>query len=102
MNEYLEYLKNPFIAGIVSGLGIVIFAYIDKHMNDRDFENNYYFKLFLFVFSVVTGLVYFASSGANMGKKMGGAIDSTIVKVIKETPSISKAGLDVFTDVPDF
>lgn len=100
MNQYLEYLKNPFIAGIVSGLGIVIFAYIDKHMNDRDFENNYYFKLFIFVFSVVTGLVYFAST--NVSKKIGGAMDSTIIKVIKEAPSMTKAGLDVFTDVPDF
>ncbi len=98
MNEYLEYLKNPFIAGIVSGLLIVLFAYMDKSMNDRDFENNYYYKLFISVFIMVTGLVYFASSGST---KMSGGSDT--VKVIKEAPmSIKGSGLDVFTDVPDF
>jgi len=103
MNEYLEYLKNPFIAGIVSGLFIVLFAYIDKNMNDRDFENNYYFKLFISVFIMVTALVYFASSGSSGSKRLSGGNYET-VKVIKEASSnvYKGSGLDVFTDVPDF
>lgn len=91
MNEYLEYLKNPFIAGAVAGLVIVLFAYIDKRMNDRDFENQYFVRLFIGVFSLVSGLLYFIGSDMKKMKHSGGSIMSG-----------GKSGLEVYTDAPDF
>jgi hypothetical protein len=95
MFKYSEYLKNPLIAGSVSGLLVMIFAYIDKKMNDRDIEGSYYAKLFTIVFLLVAGLVYFTSSDGKIkiSKQEGG---SYVVKKITDT------GLDVYTDVPDF
>lgn len=103
MREYLEYLKNPFIAGGVSGALIVLFAYLDKRMNDRDFDNAYFFKLFMGVFILVTALMYFVGSD-NSGKthrsqKGGGNIEAIVQKL--DTTGHNN-GLDVFTDSPDF
>ncbi len=95
MYQYLDYLKNPFIAGIVAALVIVTIAYIDQRMNDREFENNYYGKLFGGVFALVTGLVYFAKSGSTSTKQIGGG-ETTVVK------KLGTSGLDIYTDIPDF
>jgi len=103
MKEYLEYLKNPFIAGFVFGILIVLFAYFDKFMNERDFENNYFIKLFISVFILVSGLVYLVRLPDINYKKMSGGsinnIDNVGIKVIKD---YGNNGLDVFTDIPDF
>ncbi len=95
MNKYLDYLKNPLIAGLVAGLIIAIIAYVDQRMNDREFENSYYGKLFSGVFILVTSLVYFAKSGTNI-KQMSGGNSTTVVK------KLGSNGLDVYTDIPDF
>ncbi len=97
MKQYLEYLKNPFIAGGASGALIVSLAYLDKRMNDRDFDNGYLFKLFVGVAVLVTALMYFVGSG-NSGtgiQKGGGNIERFVEKV-------GSNGLDVYTDSPDF
>ena len=96
MNKYLDYLKNPLIGGGVAGFLIVTFAYIDQKMNERDFENNYFIKLFVCVYVLVAGLIYLASSGTSTIKQTGGS--SVTVRKLGEV----SRGLDVYTDAPDF
>ncbi len=96
MNQYLDYLKNPFVAGLVSGVVIITLAYLDQKMNDRDFDSNYFVKLFAGVFILVTGLVYFATSGSSSRKQVGGGHSDVIIK------KMAGNGLDIYTDAPDF
>lgn len=114
MYQYLDYLKNPLIAGLVGASFIVLVAYIDKHMNHRDFENNYFYKVFIGVFILVAGLVYFAKSGTTNVKQIGGNISSgeehltTVVKKLGSTGSNYSGGYsggngsEIYTDIPDF
>lgn len=89
MKEYLEYLKNPFIAGFTAGLAIVLFAYMDKRTNERDFENQYFVRLFTGVFILVSGLLYFVGSDNRARKQVGGSLGIN-------------TGLEVYTNMPDF
>ena len=103
MYEYLEYLKNPFVAGFAGGLLIVLVAYIDKHMNNRDFEDNYFYKVFFGVFILVAGLVYFATSGTKTIKQSGGSSSGNIGMVVKKLDSApAHDSYGVMTDIPDF
>lgn len=103
MNEYLEYLRNPLIAGVVGGVFIVILGYIDKYVNERDFDKYYFMKVFMCVFALVAGLVYFVSTPS---KKImsGGAVEPEITggnpiitTVVKKLNS-----MDIDTNAPDF
>ena len=101
MSQYLEYLKNPFVAGGVSGALIVTFAYLDKRMNDRDFDNGYLFKLFLGVSVLVTALMYFISSGNSRSSVQKGG-NSSLGNIEAIVHKVECNGLDVYTDAPDF
>lgn len=97
MQQYLDYLKNPFIAGILSGTLITLLAYLDNQMNDREFDKGYFLKVFIIVFILVTSLVYFSKTNGGLIQKGGGNITTpTIVK------KLNTSGLDVYTDAPDF
>jgi len=100
MNQYLEYLKNPLVAGGLSGSLIVLFAYLDKRMNDRYFDNKYYVKLFLCVSLLVSALVYFINASNNNIKKGGNIV--SFVEKLNQNGGGSSNGLEVYTDAPDF
>lgn len=100
MNQYLEYLKNPLVAGGLSGSLIVLFAYLDKRMNDRYFDNKYYVKLFLCVSLLVSALVYFINSSNNNIKKGGNIV--SFVEKLNQNGGSSSNGLEVYTDAPNF
>jgi len=111
MAEYLEYLKNPLVAGTVSGLVVVLFAYVDQKMNEREFENAYFGKLFVGVAVLVACLVYYAKMGGGSliqkggGKAVGGGgggdvLGSGTKTIVKKLGA--NGGLDIFTDAPDF
>jgi|SRR3972149_5086106 len=108
MTEYLEYLKNPIIAGLTSGTVVVLFAYIDQKMNQRDFENSYYGKLFITISVLVAGLVYYAKLGGGSlihktrGGNLQGDVLSSGAKTIVKKIGGGNNGLDIFTDAPDF
>lgn len=95
MNSYIEYLKNPFIAGGLSGSLILVFIYIDSKMNDKEFEMDYYLKIFAIVCALVTFFVYLAKNNGGLIQKGGNTSDvHTVVK---------KLGVsDIYTNVPDF
>ena len=114
MAEYLEYLKNPLIAGTVSGLVVVLFAYVDQKMNEREFENAYFAKLFVGISILVAGLVYYSKlgggslvqkGGKTFGSVSGGggsgtSLSSGTKTVVRKLGA--NGGLDIFTDAPDF
>lgn len=80
MRQYLQYLKNPFIAGGFASTVVVLFAIIDTWTNDREFEKNYYIKLFCTVFLIVVFLVWFVKgsgvSQATIGGNRGASLPS--------------------------
>jgi uncharacterized membrane protein len=97
MYKYLEYLKNPFISGLMIAILIVILAVIDQKINDRDFDNGYYIRLFIGVFILVAGLIYFISNGQTKSNNMG-----VNIKKIGGNMNTIKSGIDVYSDIPDF
>lgn len=98
MDAYLEYLKNPLIAGPLAGIFIVFLAFLDNKINERDFEKGYYIKLFFSVGLITATLIYFAKSGPLIQK--GGQVKSQIEDVIVK--KLGSNGLDIYTDAPDF
>ena len=101
MNEYLEYLKNPFMGALVAALSIVFVANMDKRTNEREFEGNYFFKLFVAVYCLVAGLLYFVGSDGKVKKKMGG---SSLMSGGGNTSNVvvNRSGLEIYADLPDF
>ncbi len=77
-------------------------------MNNRDFEDNYFYKVFFGVFILVASLVYFATSGSatraikqSGGSSVSGVGNGNVGMVVKKLDT-SGTGLDVYTDMPDF
>lgn len=98
MDGYLEYLKNPLVAGPLAGLLIVFLAFLDNKINDRNFEKGYYIKLFFSVGLLTATLIYFAKSGSLIQK--GGQLQAQVEDVIVK--KLGSTGLDIYTDAPDF
>lgn len=104
MNEYLEYLKNPFMGALVAALFIVFLAYMDKRTNEREFEGNYFFKLFVAVYCLVAGLLYFVGSDSKVRKQVGGgsSMASAASGAGSSNVVVNRSGLEIYADLPDF
>jgi hypothetical protein len=102
MNEYLEYLKNPFMGALVAALFIVFLAYMDKRTNEREFEGNYFFKLFVVVYCLVAGLLYFVGSDSKIRKQVGGGSSMTSSSAGSSNVVVNRSGLEIYADLPDF
>ena len=104
MNEYLEYLKNPFMGALFAALFIVFLAYMDKRTNEREFEGNYFFKLFVAVYSLVAGLLYFVGSDSKVRKQVGGgsSMASAASGAGSSNVVVNRSGLEIYADLPDF
>ncbi len=66
MREYLEWVKNPFVAGLIAGLVVVIVTFIDSYYNEKYTMNDTYLKIFLSSSIVTTVLVFYAKSSLDM------------------------------------
>lgn len=94
----LDFLKNPFISGILCSIIVMIFFYIDSKIVRKKKEKKEYFKIFLFVSLTIGVLIYIINIHGLFveGKKIE-SINTTIQKpIIKEI----KKSLD--TGIADF
>ena len=94
----LDFLKNPFISGILCSIIVMIFFYIDSKIVRKRKEKKEYFKIFLFVSLTVGVLIYIINiHGLFVESKKIESINTTIQKpIIKEI----KKSLD--TGIADF
>lgn len=121
MQEYLEYLNNPFVAGLVAGLLVVGFAYLDVWWYERTVENSYYYRMFFLVSILVGVLVYLAGTnggsliqrgggnggelkalGENMARATTGGGKTIVQKLSGGGRSMRGGSLDIYTNPPDF
>lgn len=93
MSEYLDYMKSPMSAALISAVLVTVLTYLDSWYNQRDYENSYYGKVFALVAVLVGGLVYMINGGGSVSKMSGGGV--TVRKL--NSPSV-----DIMTDMPDF
>ncbi len=101
--DYIIWLKNPLVAGTVAGIVLTLLAFIDSKYNDKPNKKDYYIKVFLSVFAVVTGLVYFAKDTQIIQSGGGGEnIGVEIKKSGHHLPKVMKNNVDVYTNVPDW
>ena len=98
MSEYLEYMRSPVSAALISAICVTALAYFDSWYNKRDYENNYYGKVFVLVAVLVGGLVYMVN-GDGFGKKMSGGGGGNITVNVKK---LNSSNMDIMTDIPDF
>ena len=75
--NYFDYLKNPFVLGILIGLIAVLLTYLDTKFsyNNKIRDNSVYMKIFFITFSLVVGVIYITTTyltGSDKIKMSGG------------------------------
>lgn len=92
MSEYLQYIKNPFVAGAVIATIAVAYYYFEERArlnNPDDIEPPNYAKIFLFVFVLIALLVYYVKGSGSV---------SSVMQTIKH----SGGNIDLDTRLPDW
>jgi uncharacterized membrane protein YgcG len=58
MFQYLSWLANPFVAGVLSGIIMCIVVFIDGWINETDTDSKDYLKLFCSSTIVIIIIIY--------------------------------------------
>jgi|TARA_R110001599_G_scaffold287233_1_gene489764 uncharacterized membrane protein len=93
----LDFLKNPFISGIISASVVVILFLIDSKIVKKKKEKKDYIKIFIFVLLSVSVLIYIMNiHGLFTNNKILEKVETSIELPVKEI----KRALD--TGIADF
>jgi hypothetical protein len=79
-----EFLKNPFVSGIICATIIIILFFIDSKIVKKKKEKKEYIKIFIFVSLTVGILIYIMNIHELFIETIRTSIETPIIKEIKK------------------
>ena len=85
----LNFLKNPFISGIICSIVVMFFFYIDSKITKKKKEKKEYFKILIFVSLTIGILIYIIKIHGLFIKEdnielIKSSIENPVIKEIKK------------------